>query len=71
MEVFGMVVFVGFIALLVRSLFKKPNGKKVENFLNKWEAAEPRNAGTVDELRSSPTHLNLPGNRFYSSDFDD
>lgn len=42
MEVFGMVVFLGFIALLVRSLFKKPNGEKLQKFVDNWEWAEPR-----------------------------
>ena len=66
MEVFGMVVFVAFIALLVRSLFKKPNGKKVENFLNKWEAAEPREESYFDELIHNPGYSNHYGNRFNS-----
>jgi len=49
MEVFGMVVFVAFIALLVRSLFKKPDGKKLQKFVDNWEWVEPRNRPLFDD----------------------
>lgn len=67
MEVFGMVVFVAFIALLVRSLFKKPNGKKLQKFVDNWEWAEPRNAG-FQPHGSSPIFKDLPGNRYQDTD---
>ena len=66
MEVFGMVVFVAFIALLVRSLFKKPDGKKLQKFVDNWEWAEPRDEKRLlDDINTDPACSHLLGNIYH------